>query len=141
MQCEYSHAMGNSNGNFDKYWDLFRSGGRARGGAIWDFVDQGLRQPVPARQTLADRSASGLVGLFVGEHDAERGAEGYVVLPEAEELSLREALTLEAELLPVPVVKGAVRTSRFNPFVSKGTLGYALQAGRRRAAALARARG
>jgi beta-galactosidase len=127
MQCEYAHAMGNSNGNLFKYWDLFRSGGRARGGAIWDFVDQGLRQPVPARQTLSDRSASGLEGLFVGEYDPERGAEGYVVLPEAEELSLREALTLEAELLPVPVIKGAVGTSRFNPFVSKGTLGYALK--------------
>jgi beta-galactosidase len=127
MQCEYAHAMGNSVGNLDKYWDLFRSGGRARGGAIWDFVDQGLRQPVPARQTLADRSASGLVGRFVGDYDEERGAEGHVVLPEAEALNLHEAVTVEAELLPVPVVKGAVNTARFNPFVSKGTLGYALK--------------
>ncbi len=119
--------MGNSNGSFDEYWDLFRSGGRARGGAIWDFVDQGLRQPVPARQTIEDRSRSGLVGRFVGTHDAGQGAEGYVVLPEAEPLNLNETVTLEAELLPVPVVKGAVRNARFNPFISKGTLGYALE--------------
>ncbi len=126
MQCEYSHAMGNSNGNFRKYWDLFRSSQRSWGGGIWDFVDQGLRQPIPPRQVIKDRSPNGLEGLFVGEHDAERGAEGYVVLPEAEKLNLREALTLEVELQPVPVVKGAVRTAAFNPLVSKGSHGYSL---------------
>ncbi len=127
IQCEYSHAMGNSNGNFDKYWDLFRSGGRARGAAIWDFVDQGLRQPVPARQIVKDRSPSGLEGLFVGENDPETGAEGHVVLPEAGSLSLGEALTLEAELRPVPVIKGVTKHAQHNPFVSKGSRGYALQ--------------
>jgi beta-galactosidase len=127
MQCEYSHAMGNSNGNFDKYWDLFRSGGRARGGAIWDFVDQGLRQPVPARKVLEDRSESGLEGLFVGEYDANQGAEGYVVLPDAELLNLREALTLEAELMPVPIIKGVTDHAKHNPFISKGSRGFALQ--------------
>jgi len=127
MLCEYAHAMGNSNGNFDRYWELFRSSGRGLGGAIWDFVDQGLRQPVPARQTISDRSPSGLVGRFVGTNDAEEGAEGYVVLPEAEALNLTGSVTLEAELLPVPIVKGAVSIALFNPFVSKGTLGYALK--------------
>ncbi len=41
--CEYSHAMGNSNGNFKEYWDLVRQNKRFQGGFIWDFVDQGLR--------------------------------------------------------------------------------------------------
>jgi beta-galactosidase len=40
--CEYSHAMGNSNGNFDWYWDLFRTHDILGGGFIWDWVDQGL---------------------------------------------------------------------------------------------------
>lgn len=126
MQCEYAHAMGNSNGNFDRYWELFRSGGRARGGAVWDFVDQGLVKPLPARQVIADRVA-GLVGRFVGAVDPEEGAEGHVVLPDSESLNLTEAVTLEADLLPVPIVVGAVRTERFNPFVSKGSLGYMLR--------------
>ncbi len=126
MLCEYSHAMGNSNGNFPQYWDLFRAGGRARGGGIWDFVDQGLRKPIPARQIVKDRSEGPIEGLFVGENDPEKGAEGYVVLPEAKKLNLPEALTLEAELLPVPVIKGVVRTSPFNPFISKGSHGYSL---------------
>ena len=39
---EYSHAMGNSNGNLKEFWDLFRSTKRIIGGGIWEFKDQGL---------------------------------------------------------------------------------------------------
>jgi beta-galactosidase len=39
---EYSHAMGNSNGNLREFWDEFRSTPRVIGGAIWEFKDQGL---------------------------------------------------------------------------------------------------
>jgi beta-galactosidase len=39
---EYSHAMGNSNGNMKEFWDIFRSTPRIIGGAIWEFKDQGL---------------------------------------------------------------------------------------------------
>lgn len=45
--CEYSHAMGNSNGNLDKYWRLFRSHPRCQGGFVWDWVDQGIKTTVP----------------------------------------------------------------------------------------------
>ncbi|HEY9551842.1 MAG TPA: glycoside hydrolase family 2 TIM barrel-domain containing protein, partial [Prevotella sp.] len=43
IQCEYSHAMGNSCGNFKEYWDLVRKYPKFQGGFIWDFVDQALR--------------------------------------------------------------------------------------------------
>jgi beta-galactosidase len=39
---EYSHAMGNSNGNMKDFWDEFRNTPRVIGGAIWEFKDQGL---------------------------------------------------------------------------------------------------
>lgn len=39
---EYSHAMGNSNGNLKEFWDVFKSTPRVIGGAIWEFKDQGL---------------------------------------------------------------------------------------------------
>lgn len=42
IQCEYSHAMGNSSGGFKEYWDLVRKYPKYQGGFIWDFVDQGL---------------------------------------------------------------------------------------------------
>lgn len=40
--AEYSHAMGNSNGNFKEYWDFVRSERQMQGGFIWDWMDQGL---------------------------------------------------------------------------------------------------
>ncbi|MGL1886792.1 MAG: DUF4981 domain-containing protein [Reichenbachiella sp.] len=40
--CEYSHAMGNSNGNFADNWDWVRSNPKVQGGFIWDWMDQGL---------------------------------------------------------------------------------------------------
>lgn len=43
IMCEYSHAMGNSNGNFQKYWDIIESSDHMQGGFIWDWVDQGLK--------------------------------------------------------------------------------------------------
>lgn len=43
--CEYSHAMGNSNGNLHLYWKEFwnKAVPRLQGGFIWDMIDQGLR--------------------------------------------------------------------------------------------------
>lgn len=42
IMCEYAHAMGNSGGNFQLYWDVIRSSRNFQGGFIWDWVDQGL---------------------------------------------------------------------------------------------------
>ena len=47
IQCEYAHAMGNSEGGFKEYWDLIRKFPKYQGGYIWDFVDQGLRDKSP----------------------------------------------------------------------------------------------
>lgn len=38
--CEYAHAMGNSVGNFQDYWDLIYKYDQLQGGFIWDWVDQ-----------------------------------------------------------------------------------------------------
>ncbi|QIZ51741.1 beta-galactosidase [Dickeya zeae] len=40
--CEYAHAMGNSFGGFDRYWQAFRQYPRLQGGFVWDWVDQAL---------------------------------------------------------------------------------------------------
>ena len=39
---EYAHAMGNSVGNFQEYWDVIYNDSSICGAAIWDWVDQGL---------------------------------------------------------------------------------------------------
>jgi beta-galactosidase len=45
--CEYSHAMGNSNGNLADYWDAIESTPGLQGGFIWEFWDHGLLQELP----------------------------------------------------------------------------------------------
>lgn len=42
IMCEYSHAMGNSNGNFKEYFDIMATSPKMQGGCIWDWVDQGM---------------------------------------------------------------------------------------------------
>lgn len=42
IMCGYSHAMGNSNGNFAAYWDIIRASKNMQGGCISDWVDQGM---------------------------------------------------------------------------------------------------
>ncbi len=42
IMCEYSHAMGNSNGSLGDYWRTIRSNYGLQGGYIWDWIDQGL---------------------------------------------------------------------------------------------------
>ena len=43
IMCEYAHAMGNSTGNFQEYFDIINSSKHMQGGFIWDWVDQGLK--------------------------------------------------------------------------------------------------
>jgi beta-galactosidase len=40
--CEYAHAMGNSVGNLQDYWDVIDNHKQLHGGFIWDWVDQGI---------------------------------------------------------------------------------------------------
>jgi beta-galactosidase len=42
IQCEYAHAMGNSVGNLQDYWNLIEKYPSLQGGFIWDWVDQGI---------------------------------------------------------------------------------------------------
>ena len=63
--CEYAHAMGNSLGGFQEYWNLFRQYDILQGGFIWDFIDQGLLAERDGRPFFA-------YGGDFGGPDAER---------------------------------------------------------------------
>ncbi|MEQ1873574.1 MAG: glycoside hydrolase family 2 TIM barrel-domain containing protein [Ilumatobacteraceae bacterium] len=72
--CEYSHAMGNSNGSLSDYWAAITSTPGLQGGFLWEWKDHGLRQKLPDGST---RLAYG--GQF-GEspHDGNFVADGLV---------------------------------------------------------------
>lgn len=53
IQCEYAHAMGNSTGDIWAYWrPIYAGARRLQGGFIWDWVDQGMRAPIPASRKI-----------------------------------------------------------------------------------------
>ncbi len=61
IMCEYSHAMGNSNGCLAEYWDAIESTPGLQGGFIWEFWDHGLAQ------SLADGATRSAYGGDFGD--------------------------------------------------------------------------
>ncbi len=47
IMCEYSHAMGNSNGSLADYWHAFENTPGLQGGFVWEWKDHGLTQTLP----------------------------------------------------------------------------------------------
>jgi len=120
--CEYSHAMGNSNGNLWKYWELIYAKKHLQGGFIWDWVDQALRKPLPPRKTL-HVSADALTGPAIARLSGELvdgGLHGAVVYADAPALNLTSAFTLEVEVRPRGPAEHA-------PYLAKGDTQYALK--------------
>ena len=74
IMCEYSHAMGNSNGCLADYWAAIESTQGLQGGFIWEWWDHGLEQE------LADGSLRWAYGGDFGEtrHDANFCCDGLV---------------------------------------------------------------
>ena len=74
IMCEYSHAMGNSNGNLKEYWDAIHSTPGLQGGFIWEFWDHGIEQ------TLPDGTKRSAYGGDFGEtpHDGNFVCDGMV---------------------------------------------------------------
>ncbi|MFI2203422.1 glycoside hydrolase family 2 TIM barrel-domain containing protein [Streptomyces sp. NPDC020192] len=59
IQCEYSHAMGNSNGTLADHWAAIESTPGLQGGFIWEFWDHGILQRVSDARP-AGRAGAGL---------------------------------------------------------------------------------
>jgi beta-galactosidase len=47
---EYGHAMGNSGGDLNEYWKLFRKFPSLQGGFIWEWRDHGVAKKLPGGQ-------------------------------------------------------------------------------------------
>ncbi|MEM9064060.1 MAG: glycoside hydrolase family 2 TIM barrel-domain containing protein [Planctomycetota bacterium] len=110
--CEYTHAMGNSNGNYKEYWELFHREPNLQGGFIWDFVDQGLVTDAPPRQELS-----------LIRPDITVAYDGTAVLPELAELNVAGPITVQAQVVmpngPLP---------RDATIIGKGDKQWALKA-------------
>lgn len=123
VMIEYSHGMGNSNGNFKKYWDIVRRHDVLQGGWIWDFVDQALEWPTPTRKRFTESGPAALRGEIqapAGTFTRAEGVCGGTVFARDPGLDLTGSLTLEAWVTPQV-------TGYHQPILAKGDTQYALK--------------
>jgi beta-galactosidase len=118
--CEYAHAMGNSVGNLQDYWDAIQSHRPLQGGFIWDWVDQGLLKETPQAYQVTDQQDPQLTGMVLGTRHDQDGVTGAVVLGDDARLNLTGPMTLEA------TVRGK-RVGDYCPLISKGDHQYLLR--------------
>jgi beta-galactosidase len=103
--CEYSHAMGNSNGGLADYHDAFDAHHGLQGGFVWEWKDHGLRQQLADGRT---RFAYG--GQFGDQpNDANFVADGLVGPDGTPHPALRELAHLAS---PVRAIATAAHLRR-----------------------------
>lgn len=71
--CEYTHAMGNSNGHLAAYWDKIYEDNNFQGAFVWDWMDQGVLEDVP--ETFKEFSESDTFIAYGGFYEDEFGIQ------------------------------------------------------------------
>jgi beta-galactosidase len=109
IMCEYSHAMGNSNGTLAEYWEVIEATRGLQGGFIWEMWDHG---PV---QTLADGTKRNAYGGDYGEekHDGNFCCDGMVFPDRTPKPAMHEFKALAA---PVVITAVKAATGQFKVF-------------------------
>lgn len=100
--CEYAHSMGNSLGNFKKYWDAYYKYPRLQGGFTWDWVDQGLRSK--------DENGKEYWNI-VNYIDGANANDGLINPDRTPQPEINEAKKIQQEIAVVPVnlIKGKLK--------------------------------
>lgn len=117
IMCEYSHAMGNSNGSLADYWDAITSTPGLQGGFLWEWKDHGLRQ----------RMGDGRVRLAYGgqfgdtPHDGNFVADGLVSADLEPHPAMREVAWVYRPVT-VAEAQGGLRVENRRSFTGLGDL-------------------
>ena len=120
IMCEYSHAMGNSNGTLAEYWEAIESHPGLQGGFIWEFWDHGILQRTadgrPAGVAGAGRFADGVAApgyrwAYGGDfgdlpHDGNFCADGLVFPDRTPKPAMFEHRELAAPVRLEPIETG-----------------------------------
>ncbi len=124
---EYAHAMGNSLGHFDEYWELFRAYDNLQGGFIWDWVDQGIWTDL---SSTPDLSLYGNRGYFMGRPKLVPSKFGQALqlsgLDDWVELYQDPSLDITGKSLTVECWVYPRAWEGYNPFITKGESAYGL---------------
>ena len=97
IMCEYAHAMGNSSGNFQEYWDIINSNKKMQGGFIWDWVDQGIKTTNKYGKTFF--AYGGDLGSYAFHNDENFNANGLVAADRTPHPGLYEVKKVYQDIL------------------------------------------
>ena len=138
VMCEYAHAMGNSVGNLEEYWDAVRSSDNMLGGFIWDWVDQARAVDLTelgAEYTVTDKT--GVTGQAVGDEsdwktNAGEGSlnggssfSGYTLMAENDKYN--DALSGTGKAFTFEAIVKPTSTARNSVLIAKGDTQVALK--------------
>ena len=123
IMCEYSHAMGNSNGTLAEYWEVIESTRGLQGGFIWEMWDHG---PV---QTMSDGSKRNAYGGDYGEtkHDGNFCCDGMVFPDRTAKPVMHEFKAIAAPAVITGVKPATGQFKIFNKNFFKDLSQYQLQ--------------
>ena len=84
VYCEYAHAMGNSSGNYYKFWDAFRKYPYMQGGFIWDWADQGILTDIPGskgdeKEEMKEKYPEGKYFAYGGDFGDQPNDANFVI--------------------------------------------------------------
>lgn len=124
IMCEYSHAMGNSNGNFQEYWDIISSSKHMQGGFIWDWVDQGLKSTTANGKTYW--AYGGDLGGYHLQNDENFCANGLIAADRTPHPGLFEVKKVYQDILfrPVNLSKGIIAVHNLFCFTNLDQYGF-----------------
>jgi beta-galactosidase len=126
---EYLSVAGNAGGGLDEYWEVINTYPRVMGGAIWDFVSPGLREPI---RKLNDSSPNQILAHVMGHGKLVAGQEGngidlnghdqWIEVYQDENLEITgNELTLSLRIFPRALM------SKGGTLLTKGNFQYGLQ--------------
>ena len=114
IMCEYSHAMGNSNGSLADYWDAITSTPGLQGGFIWEWKDHGILQQLPD-----GRSRLAYGGQFGdAPHDGNFVADGLVSSYGEPHPAMREVAWVYRPVTVASARAGSIRIANRQSFTS-----------------------
>ena len=109
IMCEYTHAMGNSNGTLAEYWEAIHTLPGLQGGFIWEMWDHGLDQ------TLEAGTVRSAYGGDYGEikHDGNFVCDGMFFPDRSPKPALQEFKYIAS---PITITAKNLKTGKFEIF-------------------------
>lgn len=121
--CEYAHAMGNSVGNFQDYWDLIYKYDQLQGGFIWDWVDQTFAiKDENQRNIWAFGGDMGFVGVV---NDSNFCANGLIAADRTPHIYEVKKVLQYIHFEPLAFTPNKIKVTNWHDFI--GLEGYTLR--------------